>query len=285
MTVSVIVPARNAATTLGEALEGLAQQVHPFAWEVIVADHASTDATAAVAQEWSGRLPLRVVPVPPGGGVSRARNTALANARGEYVLVCDADDIVMPGWVEAMVRALEHADIVGGDRLPFCTNERAYGWTAVKPGARQEGLIEGAHWPFASGGCLGLRVAAIGDVKFPEHYDWGGGDEVAFCWNVMRAGGRIAPAPGAAIRYRLRDTLKATMQQRYRWAYSWAALYRDFPEAYEPRSFVRVSKDWVRALYDLLLRRNRARAAAAPVELSALAGRLVGSLRFRVKAW
>jgi glycosyltransferase involved in cell wall biosynthesis len=60
--ISVIVPARDAAATIGGQLAALAAQRYEGSWEVIVADNGSADATATVADRWIGRIPgLRVV--------------------------------------------------------------------------------------------------------------------------------------------------------------------------------------------------------------------------------
>src|SRR5216683_2260446 len=50
--VSVVLPARNAASVIAGQLEGLSRQEYPGAWEVVIADNASTDDTAGVAPGW-----------------------------------------------------------------------------------------------------------------------------------------------------------------------------------------------------------------------------------------
>ena len=93
-TVSVCLPARNEACTIGRIVEtiraDLADKVH-LVDEILVADDRSTDATAAVAASAGAR----VVPVPmpagsrPGKGTAMA--TALAESRGDLVVFLDAD--------------------------------------------------------------------------------------------------------------------------------------------------------------------------------------------------
>lgn len=87
--VSVVIPAYNAAATLAATLESVfAQTFEDF--EVIVVDDGSSDDTAAVAASFGPRVRcLRV----PNGGVSRARNHGIADARGEFVALLDADDL------------------------------------------------------------------------------------------------------------------------------------------------------------------------------------------------
>ncbi len=91
--ISVVVPAYNAAGTLGRALDSLAVQTYA-GLEVIVVDDASTDATLAVARTYQERLPgLRVIArTTNSGGVGGPRNDGLRAATGDYVMFLDADD-------------------------------------------------------------------------------------------------------------------------------------------------------------------------------------------------
>jgi glycosyltransferase involved in cell wall biosynthesis len=82
---TVIVPARDAAATLGTTLDGLL--AHPDVAEVIVVDDGSVDATAAVAIERGAR-----VLASPGLGPSAARNRGAAAATTALLAFCDADD-------------------------------------------------------------------------------------------------------------------------------------------------------------------------------------------------
>jgi heptose III glucuronosyltransferase len=104
-TVSVIVPAYNAAPYLGVCLEALLEQ--PAATripiEIIVVDDGSTDATAdvvlAVQQQHRNVRLIRQA----NAGVSAARNAGLAAASGEFIAFADADDHVIPGMLANMV--------------------------------------------------------------------------------------------------------------------------------------------------------------------------------------
>jgi len=284
--VSVLIAAHNAANVLSEQLAALSAQAHEFSWEVVVVDHASTDGTAEVARAWSDRLPIRVIEAPAGGGAGRARNAGLEVVGGTYLLVCDADDIVEPDWVDQMVRALEHADVVGGPRRPFAANRRHYTLLGLRPGELMaEVLVGGARLLSPSGCNLGLRRSALGSVRFPEDYDRIGGEDIAFCWLLQRAGAVLAPAPQAIVNYRLRSTTGKILQQHFFWGMARGKLLRDFPDVAHARRFVGVVKMWVCALFELIVPNRTPGRSAASLRLANLAGRLVGSVRFRVKAW
>lgn len=112
MRASVVVPARDAATSLPALLDALAAQTAPREdFEVIVVNDASSDATAQVARAADG---VRVVDTPAHVGIAAARNLGVGAAGGEVVAFVDADCVPLPSWVELGLSALDGADIVAG---------------------------------------------------------------------------------------------------------------------------------------------------------------------------
>lgn len=107
-TVSVIIPAYNAARYLAETLtSALGQTLADI--EVIVVDDGSKDNTAEVAQSFPAVRYVRQ----QNAGVSAARNTGAANARGEFLAFLDSDDIWHPDKLRQQVEALrQHPDSV-----------------------------------------------------------------------------------------------------------------------------------------------------------------------------
>jgi glycosyltransferase involved in cell wall biosynthesis len=111
---TVIIPARNAASTLPRTLSALATQRLDGSYEVIVIDDGSTDATGVIAEQTPGVTLLRQPPLGP----APARNLGVEHARGGALAFCDADVFPAPGWLQAGVDALAHADLVQGKVLP-----------------------------------------------------------------------------------------------------------------------------------------------------------------------
>jgi peptidoglycan/xylan/chitin deacetylase (PgdA/CDA1 family)/2-polyprenyl-3-methyl-5-hydroxy-6-metoxy-1,4-benzoquinol methylase len=115
--VSVIIPAFNAADTIGKTLRSLTAQGR-IPWEGIVVDDGSTDATAEVVRQRMSRDPrLRLIRQRQ-AGVSAARNAGLAIARGEWLCFLDADDWLAPRAFSRLL-ALSRSDpdaavLVGG---------------------------------------------------------------------------------------------------------------------------------------------------------------------------
>jgi glycosyltransferase involved in cell wall biosynthesis len=88
-TVSVVIPAWNAAKYLREAIRSVLEQTHRVL-EVVVVDDGSSDNTAIVASRFGA--PVRVLRREH-QGVGAARNAGLAAARGAFVALLDADDV------------------------------------------------------------------------------------------------------------------------------------------------------------------------------------------------
>ncbi|WP_203136353.1 glycosyltransferase [Microbacterium sp. JZ31] len=104
--VSVILPTWNRAGSLRAALESITQQSYEN-WELIVADDGSIDDTALVLEAEAARDP-RIKPLLlEHRGVSAARNSALAHARGAYVAFLDSDKVWEPDFLLSMVAFLE----------------------------------------------------------------------------------------------------------------------------------------------------------------------------------
>jgi glycosyltransferase involved in cell wall biosynthesis len=118
--VSVVIPAFNAEATLGETLAALAEQRADHGrFEVLVADNRSTDRTAAVAHQWASRLPLRVIDASARKGQAAAMNIAAAAVSGRLLVFTDADDVPLPGWLDAWLSVGDDVGFASGPVVWF----------------------------------------------------------------------------------------------------------------------------------------------------------------------
>jgi glycosyltransferase involved in cell wall biosynthesis len=100
--VSVIIPCYNQASFLLEALASVRAQTYPAA-EIVVVDDGSVDHTIAVAARHPGVRCLRQA----NQGTAAARNLGVGASAGEYLVLLDADDRLLPGALAAGVAALD----------------------------------------------------------------------------------------------------------------------------------------------------------------------------------
>jgi lipopolysaccharide/colanic/teichoic acid biosynthesis glycosyltransferase/glycosyltransferase involved in cell wall biosynthesis len=106
---SVVVPAFQAAETIGDCLTALNQQTVPAgSYEVIVVDDGSTDGTEAIA-----RAAGVIVARQEHAGAAAARNCGAALARGELLLFTDADCAPVPGWIAALAAPFCDPEVAG----------------------------------------------------------------------------------------------------------------------------------------------------------------------------
>lgn len=127
--VSVVIPAFNAVDTLAATLRSVAGQTHRNL-EILVVDDGSTDDTASLVEE-AGATDPRIHLLGDGAnhGRSRARNTGIDAATGEWVGFVDADDLWAPDRVERLLGAVAtfpEAAVATSDHLGFTTDEQGH---------------------------------------------------------------------------------------------------------------------------------------------------------------
>jgi GT2 family glycosyltransferase/peptidoglycan/xylan/chitin deacetylase (PgdA/CDA1 family) len=119
MLISIVVPTYNRADWLRGALESLRCQetAGQFAYEIIVVDNASTDATKAAVTELAANSPVPIKYVHEATpGDAPARNRGINEAAGEWLAFFDDDQFAQPDWLGQLYQAAvkTQAAIVGG---------------------------------------------------------------------------------------------------------------------------------------------------------------------------
>lgn len=103
--VSIVIPTRNSAATLGACLESIRGQTYR-SHEVIIVDASSSDATQRIAEAADARLIRKDGPPPV------ARNAGFAVARGEIFVSIDSDMVLEPTVLEDIVRGMGGAPVL-----------------------------------------------------------------------------------------------------------------------------------------------------------------------------
>jgi glycosyltransferase involved in cell wall biosynthesis len=196
-TVSVIIPARNAASTIGGTLASLASDREIFS-EVIVVDDLSFDGTAVVAADAAATLglPLRLLPA-SAGDAGAARNLGIAASTGDWLYFLDADDLYLAGAMDELLRAGERNPrcglVAGGYRRKVDGRRRGRKRPTRllgQPGVEAERYLTGAIRSFPVGSVLVSR-RAVGEHRFPEGLPY---DEDTIFWTTM-----LGEAPAVTI--------------------------------------------------------------------------------------
>ena len=104
--VSVIVPCYNQAVFLDDCLESVLNQSYNL-WECIIIDDGSTDNVRIVVDVWLKRDIRFKFISQPNNGLSSARNAAIRQSNGIYILPLDADDKISRNFLESMVNVFQ----------------------------------------------------------------------------------------------------------------------------------------------------------------------------------
>lgn len=128
--VSIVTPCYNAAPFVAATIESVKAQTYPEV-EHIVVDDGSTDQSWDVIQRHARRVTQLRLERNRGG--SHARNRGAERARGEFLMFLDADDLIAPDTIEALVAAVRerpgHIAFCGWKRLQLVDG----GWIASPP--------------------------------------------------------------------------------------------------------------------------------------------------------
>ena len=173
---SVIIAAYQAAHVVGDAVaSALGQTAPPL--DVVVCDDGSTDDVAGALAPFGDDVTLLRQ---ANGGEAAAKNTAAAAARGEFVVILDADDVFAPERLEAIgacLAARPDLDILTTDGWVELGGEpvqRVYHEGFTFPVARQREAIVRTNFVFGLAAVRRRRMLDAGgfDVAIGHTTDW-----------------------------------------------------------------------------------------------------------------
>lgn len=251
--VSVVIPARNEAASIGACVEAVLANDYPAdRFEVIVVDDDSADATVPIVEQLQARFNGVLAPLGDGengdekdaddearlrlvrvGAATRARahkkhalTRGVAAARGDLVLTTDADCLVPPGWIRTMAACFEDdVGFVSGPVLyrlgpaPFARLQALefLGLVAIGAGAIGVGrpnLCNGANVAYRR-----ALFEAVGGYAGIDHVT--SGDDELLMQKIARTTAwrvRFCAARAAVVVTEPAETVAAFVAQRRRWA-------------------------------------------------------------------
>ncbi len=249
--VSIIIVSWNAKSVVQKCLPSVVATDYPNV-EIIFADNASTDGTAAwIAREYPE---VKIVRHPDNWLFCRGNKAAVPHATGRFVVLLNNDVEVPPGWLHPLIDAateapdvaavqpkmlqyddrgrFEYAGAAGGylDRAgyPF-TRGRLFDTME-----RDRGQYDDARDVFwATGAALLLRRSALDEVglldeRFEMHME-----EIDLCWRLQRHGYRIRVAPESTVYHIGGASLPQSSPRKtyYNFRNSLLMLYKNLPPA------------------------------------------------------
>lgn len=222
--ISTIIPAFNAAGTLRDAVRSvLSQGIEDL--EVIIVNDGSFDATQGIAEELALADERVWVAEQPNRGVSAARNTGLAGARGEWVHFLDADDWLLPGAFANLLHAARcsRLDAAAAGSELFDEQALPLGWTLAIDSPGPLGVAELLERNrFQPSACV-IRRTHLLDTRFDEGIDlaedwdlWLRLSERGLRWAVVQtpaAAYRLRRAGASRQFARMADSMRALLER------------------------------------------------------------------------
>ena len=179
--ISFVVPAYNEQRLLGRTLQAIHESMRVVAqpYEIVVADDASTDATAEIARANNARV-IRV----EHRQIAATRNSGARAAKGDRLFFVDADTIINPRTVASALRAMEKGALGGG--APAWFEEKELVPLYFRP-LRPLAILVPKLAGFTGGACMFCtREAFRATGGFDERLYWA--DEIAFALALKREG-------------------------------------------------------------------------------------------------
>lgn len=227
---SVIVPAYQAVGVVGDCVAALNRQtLSRDAYEILIVDDGSTDATAAAAERAGAD---RVVRLAQNSGPAAARNAGIAEARGEIVLFTDADCAPSPEWLALMTAPFADPQVMG-TKGTYRTGQRALSARLVQLEfeIRYERMRPLPSIDFVDTYAAAYRRALLLEYgSFDTAFPIPSAEDVDLSFRLAKAGHRLLFVPDAWVAHRHPTSLWAYLMRKARFGYWRALLYVRYPE-------------------------------------------------------
>lgn len=225
--ISVIIPAYNAALTIGQTLTALRSQVGGIEFDTIVVDNGSSDSTATIARTFGA-----TVLTEQKRGPAAARNCGLQAARGDIILHCDADTVPSRRWVREMHAAFTEPEtlLVAGNTLCYPPQTGAERFVERTGLYDMERASNRPVLPFVITLNLGVRrTVALEIGGFCE--DLMTAEDVDFSHRLLTAfNTKIVYRQAAVLYHHCRSDAAALARQAYSYGDGMAECYLRYPD-------------------------------------------------------
>ena len=186
--VSVITPAYNAEKYIKDTIESVIAQTYTN-WEMIIVDDASVDNTVNIINYYQQKdKRIKLIALKKNHGVANARNTAIENAKGQYVAFLDADDFWENNKLQEQIKFMQDNNIAFSYHAYklFDLSKQKQKTMLVPKQLNYQELLKGNTTGSCLTVCLDRKV--VSDIYFPKekHEDY-------ICWlNILKQYNLIA---------------------------------------------------------------------------------------------
>lgn len=287
--VSIIIPNWNGLALLRPCLDALRRQTYAD-HEVIVVDNASSDGSVAALRDEYPEA--RVLALETNRGFAGGCNAGIRAARGEFIVTTNNDTEAAPGWLAALVSALDRHPDAGSAAARIMLHDRRDTLNSAGDLYRRDGTPDsrGVWQPYGPpydrecyvfGGCGGAtmyRRAMLERIGAFEETFFMYCEDVDLSWRAQLAGWKCVYVPDAVIYHRLSATGGGTLSSYYVGRNTLWVLARNYPIALWRENWRAIAGAQWRIARDAL---RAWRGAAARARLRGQIAGLAGFLRWR----
>ena len=228
--ISVIVPVRNSAKTIGDLLDSLMSlEYDPDKLEIVVVDGDSSDGTRKIVEEY----PVLFVDE-EGKGLNAARNTGIKWSTGEIVAYTDGDCVVPPGWARSIAKNFRSpmvgfvgGNVEGYDKGNFLSIYMDETFFQAKPSFKWRRVATRLNLRHFPAGCnMAFRRDALAKIDyFDERIEYGF-DDLIPVEEVGDTGFQIVLDPEVYVYHQHRTLLGEMLLQHFNYGRGGAKLMR-----------------------------------------------------------
>ena len=248
---SVIIPNWNGLRYLRPCLDALAEQTYPDR-EVLVVDNGSQDASVeTMAREYPW---VRVLALPENLGYAGGCNAGIQTARGDILVLLNNDTVPEPGWLAALVTALDEHPDAGSAASRIMLYDRRDTLHSAGDLYRANGIPDsrGVWQPYGPpydraayvfggcGGAVAIRRDVIEQVGAFDRRFFMYCEDVDLNWRAQLAGWRCIYTPDAVVYHHLSATGGGPLASYYVGRNTLWVLARNYPGALFRRNWRQV---------------------------------------------
>ena len=221
MSVSIIVPTFNGASSIGNCLDALLKQTVGRDAEILVVNDGSTDNTADVVARYFG---VRLI-TQSNAGPATARNRGALEARGTIILFTDDDCVPMPEWLAAMIEPFKDPNVVGVKGVYRTRQRRLVArFVQIEYEDKYRLMSDVPHIDFIDTYSAGFRRDRFLELNgYDTSFPVACAEDVELSYRMSARGWTMKFVPAAIVYHTHPDTLWRYLSKKYKFAF-WRVL-------------------------------------------------------------
>ena len=237
MKISIVIPAYNAESTIGQTVaQSLAQAYGRLDVEVIVVDDGSGDDTAKVAES-AGAIVIHQ----PNAGPAAARNRGWKAATGQVICFTDADCVPTAGWTKNLLDGFTDGQVGAVAGSYEIANSKSW----LSHWVHEEIMERHKRMPpfvraFGSYNVAIPRYVLEATGGFDPAYLQASGEDNDLSYRIIKKGWRIAFRPQAKVAHYHPEKVWKYLRDQYVHGFWRAKLYQDYPDMIRGDDYTRL---------------------------------------------